>query len=231
MLLSRPAALLLLLLFSSSLPGRRPWAAADGGVVLHGPEPREGGTDLQAGIWSGEGRRLQQTLSATNSTAGAALPYGLRFCADERGVEYCQIGCPSKFYTVAGTGGNMTASLCGGADWDTLLVVRQGSTNSSCSELTCVGMYLIKPPFLEATCFTPHFLSNTCCCFPFSTTASNDDGCGLLQSSVTWKSQVGVTYHIQVTGANPLQLGTYTLQVAGVGLGQTLVETESPGKK
>jgi hypothetical protein len=152
MLFSRAAALLLPL-FSSSLPGRRPWATADGGNAGAGRPggvgPREvGETDPQGGIRSGEGRRLQQTLtaSATNSTAGAALlPDGLRFCTDEFGFQNCNIACPSKFYTVAGTGNNMTASTCGGADWDTLLYVRAGSTNSSCSELTCAGRCLIKP--------------------------------------------------------------------------------------
>jgi hypothetical protein len=240
MLFSRSAALLLF--FSSSLL-RRPWAAAaDGGGGAgrrRAPEPREGGTDLQGGIpirrreGPEEDRRRLVSVSDSGDTTGAALPYGLPFCTSELGYTYCNIGCPSKFYAVDGTGGDMTASTCGGADWDTLLVVRQGSTNSTCSELTCVGMYLTKPPLLKATCCTPHFLANDCCCFPASTTASNDDGCGVFAgpSSVTWSSTEGVTYHIQVTGFDPSQLGTYALQVSGAGLGQTLVEMESPGKK
>jgi hypothetical protein len=62
--------------------------------------------------------------------------------------------------------------------------------------------------------------------------ASRDDvGCDDGQPSVTWSSTEGMTYHIQVTGFNPSVLGTYTLQVTGVGSGQTLVELESPGKK
>jgi hypothetical protein len=40
----------------------------------------------------------------------------------------------------------------------------------------------------------------------------------------------GMTYHIQVTGFGPLDFGSYTLQVTGIGSGQTLVERESPGK-
>jgi hypothetical protein len=66
-----------------------------------------------------------------------------------------------------------------------------------------------------------------------STTASNDDGCGVTvgPSSVTWRSEDGATYHIQVTGFKPIEFGSYTLQVTGVGSGQTLVEMELPGKK
>jgi hypothetical protein len=171
MLFSRPAALLLF--FSSSLPGRRPWAAAGGGGRrraaagrTQGPEPPEGETDLRGGIpirrrkGPEEDRRRLETASDSGDTTGAALPYGLPFCTSEYGYTSCNIGCPSKFYTVAGTGGDMTASTCGGATWDTLLYVRAGSTNLSCSELTCVGMCLIKPPLLEATCCTPHFLAN-----------------------------------------------------------------------
>jgi hypothetical protein len=142
MLLSRPAALLF---FFSSLPVRW-WARSDDGG-------REGEPGLQAGIPirrskdPEEGRWLQRTVSDSgNTTTGAAPPYGLSFCTTERNVENCNVGCPSKFYTVVGTGGNMTASTCGGATWDTILYVRAGSTSSPCSKLTCTGMYLIQPP-------------------------------------------------------------------------------------
>jgi hypothetical protein len=40
----------------------------------------------------------------------------------------------------------------------------------------------------------------------------------------------GMTYDIQVTGFDPLDFGSYTLQVTGTGSGQTLVARELPGK-
>jgi hypothetical protein len=73
------------------------------------------------------------------------LPFGLSFCPDEYNSVSCNVGCRSKFYTVVGTGENMTASTCGGGDnWGTRLIVREGSTNSSCLSLTCAGTYLRK---------------------------------------------------------------------------------------
>jgi hypothetical protein len=41
----------------------------------------------------------------------------------------------------------------------------------------------------------------------------------------------GMTYHIQVTGYDPLEFGPFTIQVTGVGSRQTLVKMDSPGKK
>jgi hypothetical protein len=147
MLVSPLAALLQLLFFFSSLPGCRR-ARADGGPGLRGPEPWEelelrGGVPIGRGGGGPRARRLQQTLNANGTTEGADRPYGLPFCTDERGRQYCSVGCPSKFYTVVGTGGNMTASTCEGVLWDTRLTVREGSTRSRCSALTCIGTHLV----------------------------------------------------------------------------------------
>jgi hypothetical protein len=159
MLFSRPAARLFF--FLSSFPVRWRARSDDGGRGrARGSGPR-GELELKDGIPVQQrqgpegGRRLQVALNATGDTTDAALAYGLPFCTSEYGLTLCNIGCPSKFYTVDGTGGDMTASLCGGPARDTVLVVRQGSTNSSCSELTCVGMYLpMSRPRLRAAPLT-----------------------------------------------------------------------------
>lgn len=58
-------------------------------------------------------------------------------------------------------------------------------------------------------------------------TENVDDSCGL-QSIVTWSSTAGATYHIQVTGYQSGNTGTFTLTVDGTS--ETLVEYTNPRK-
>jgi hypothetical protein len=80
--------------------------------------------------------------SVAGTTRDAARPYGLPLCLDEYSDESCSIGCPSLFYTVSGTGENMTASTCDGADWNARLIVREGPTTSACPDLLCLSTFL-----------------------------------------------------------------------------------------
>jgi hypothetical protein len=86
--------------------------------------------------------------SITGTTIDAPVPYGLPLCVDEdRGYPSCAVGCPSRFFEVKGTGGGMMASATAtGNEWgeEVRLIVRGGPAGSACSELTCVGMYVMK---------------------------------------------------------------------------------------
>lgn len=73
------------------------------------------------------------------------------------------VTAPGVWYTVVGTGLDITASLCTGTTYDSKLFVYEGG----CGTLVCVD--------------------------------GNDDDCGL-QSSVTFTSTFGTTYHILVSG-------------------------------
>jgi hypothetical protein len=123
----------------------------------------------------------------------------------------------------------MTASTCGAVSFDTRLIVREGSTNSSCSALTCAGAYLVSSVSLDYVMHS-HFVANVDSCSMPATGSNDDAGCGG-GSSVTWNSLLNATYHIQVTGSDQSVAGDYFLQVDGVRPGQTLVESVSPGKK
>jgi hypothetical protein len=88
---------------------------------------------------------LTGNTSVAGTTRDAARPYGLALCLDEYSDESCSIGCPSLFYTVNGTGKNMTASTCDGADWNARLIVREGPTTSACPDLLCLRTFLKLP--------------------------------------------------------------------------------------
>jgi hypothetical protein len=81
------------------------------------------------------------TTSVNGTTRDAARPYGLPLCLDEYSDESCSIGCPSLFYTVNGTGENMTASTCDGTDWNARLIVREGPMTSACPDLICLRTF------------------------------------------------------------------------------------------
>jgi hypothetical protein len=109
----------------------------------------------------------------------------------------CSSECPSKWYTVRGTGGEMLASTCGYAAYDTRIIVLAGQ----CGALSCVGT---RVPTCAVQChaFAIERSSNslTCPCpaaFPLA--ASDDDTCGS-SSQVRWDSVAGETYRNQVTG-------------------------------
>jgi hypothetical protein len=109
-------------------------------------------------------RKLLETTSVNGSTVGAPRPYGLPLCFDADGDSACSIGCPSKFYTVKGTGESMTASLCGGniiTNYWGRLIVRAGSTTSSCLDMLCIGTCL-----MFQLCFLEASLANACCLRP-----------------------------------------------------------------
>jgi hypothetical protein len=119
-------------------------ALASALVVVFLSGPAGGEAPLAA---AAHGRRLPQAgtaLSSNGTTQDAALPYGLPTCLGDGPpfFNWCNVGCRSKFYKVVGTGESMTASTCGGADFDTKLIVREGSAATPCSELTCAGAYL-----------------------------------------------------------------------------------------
>lgn len=50
----------------------------------------------------------------------------------------------------------------------------------------------------------------------FSFPDFSDDACDSLRSRVTWASEAGATYFIQVTGYSQVEFGDYTLSVSGV---------------
>jgi hypothetical protein len=204
MLLSRPAALLF---FLSS----RPWARADGGAggtpdrelpAEQEEEPEAAGSAAgssaaRPGGLPGVARLLQgpRTVSDAGDTTGAAAPYGLSFCADDSGATTCSVGCPSKFYTVVGTGGSMTASTCEGSDRGLRLIVRQGLTTGPCSALTCVGACLVSLSWLRDAPSRACWLTNTRLCprvrcrqgtlSPDATTTQRSPGTRLLAPRTT----------------------------------------------
>lgn len=71
-------------------------------------------------------------LSPPTSVAGATLNANL-----DGGLPACgpTVGSPGVWYSVTGTGGVLTASLCGAATYDSRITVFQGS----CGSLACVG--------------------------------------------------------------------------------------------
>jgi hypothetical protein len=74
-------------------------------------------------------------------------PTGLGDCGS------CSVHCLSKFYTVTGTGGEMIASTCGGiTNYPARLVVREGSTDSSCPDLLCIGTFSSPNQAQRASC-------------------------------------------------------------------------------
>jgi hypothetical protein len=74
----------------------------------------------------------QRRLAVFASTDGAPSPNGNPTCGK------CDNGCPSKTYTVPGSGGRMVASTCSYIGYDTRIVVYQGT---SCASLTCIGEF------------------------------------------------------------------------------------------
>jgi hypothetical protein len=86
-------------------------------------------------------RNLQITNSDSSTTVGKPRPYGLSLCTDEHNRNWCSNGCSSQFYKVPGTGDLMTASTtCGGANWNTRIIVREGDPTEPCSAHRCVGV-------------------------------------------------------------------------------------------
>jgi hypothetical protein len=181
-------------------------------------------------------RKLQQRTSINGSTLEAPSPYGLSLCFDETGSPlriWCSVGCPSRFYTVHGTGETMTASTCGGASFNTCLIVREGSTNSSCALLNCAGMFSREATLhlVDASAIAGAKLMLSRCISCAGPTGHNDQFCGD-QSKVTWHSETDKTYHIQVTGWDsgwslPC-CGTFTLQVGGTD--EKLIEMDMPSR-
>jgi hypothetical protein len=98
-------------------------------------------SSLQLDTGGGTQRKLQRT-SVSGVTTYAAIPYGLPLCRDESNRTWCSVGCWSKFYTVEGTGGQLSATTCDpGTDgnFDTRLIVREGGWREPCSLHHCVG--------------------------------------------------------------------------------------------
>ena len=72
-------------------------------------------------------------LSVSGSTDGAPFPTSNPVC----GESFCANGCPSRTYTVVGTGERMVASTCSSATvFDTQIYVYEGT---ECGALTCLG--------------------------------------------------------------------------------------------
>jgi hypothetical protein len=78
-------------------------------------------------------RALQQQTFSGNLN-GAPTPTGNPDCGQI--PEYCANGCHSLWYSVLGTGGPMSASSCGAADYDQVIYVFEGGR---CSSLACIG--------------------------------------------------------------------------------------------
>jgi hypothetical protein len=79
-----------------------------------------------------ESDERQRRLAVFASTDGAPSPNANPTCGR------CANGCPSKTYTVPGSGGPMVASTCSYVGYDTRIAVYQGS---SCASLTCLGEF------------------------------------------------------------------------------------------
>lgn len=162
-------------------------------------------------------RYLDEDLQVfVGSTVGAPSPTDNPICPYVQ--DYCVNGCPSLWYSVVGTGGDITVSSCGTVNYDQVYHIFEGN---SCSDLACYGTRMRRDrcdgELRWRSAAVRSCLTHTTRLVPCTgNSISFDDGCGdsYGASQATWTSQNGTVYHVMVTGVGGA-VGYYALFVTG----------------